>query len=72
MRRDHRVALPRAHDEDPAPLVADGLFLALLTGSLAALGGTIDVLVAGANCRPAAETAAKLKGVAKEIGRAHV
>ena len=33
----------------------------------AALGGTIDVLVAGANCKPAAEAAAKLKGVAKVI-----
>ena len=33
----------------------------------AALGDTVDVLVAGANCKPAAEAAAKLKGVAKVL-----
>jgi electron transfer flavoprotein alpha subunit len=33
----------------------------------AALGGTIEVLVAGAHCKPAAEAAARLKGVAKVL-----
>jgi electron transfer flavoprotein alpha subunit len=33
----------------------------------AALGDTIDVLVAGANCKPAAEAAAKLSGVTKVL-----
>jgi len=33
----------------------------------AALGDTVDMLVAGANCKPAAEAAAKLKGVAKVL-----
>jgi electron transfer flavoprotein alpha subunit len=32
-----------------------------------ALGGELHVLVAGANCRPAAEAAAKIKGVAKVL-----
>src|SRR5512142_201152 len=32
-----------------------------------ALGGDLHVLVAGANCRPAAEAAAKVKGVAKVL-----
>lgn len=33
----------------------------------AALGGEVHVLVAGANCRPAAEQAAKIKGVTKVL-----
>ncbi len=33
----------------------------------AALGEPIDVLVAGANCKPAAEAAAKLKGITKVL-----
>ena len=33
----------------------------------AAIGGEVHVLVAGENCRPAAEAAAKLGGVAKVI-----
>jgi electron transfer flavoprotein alpha subunit len=33
----------------------------------AALGDRVDVLVAGANCKPAAEAAAKLKGVGKVL-----
>jgi len=37
-----------------------------LTAALA-LGDTIDVLVAGAGCKPAAESAAKLKGVGKVL-----
>ena len=32
-----------------------------------ALGGELHLLVAGANCRPAAEAAAKIKGVAKVL-----
>jgi len=32
-----------------------------------ALGGDLHVLVAGAGCRPAAEAAAKVKGVAKVL-----
>jgi len=32
-----------------------------------ALGGDIHVLVAGHNCKPAAEAAAKLSGVAKVL-----
>jgi electron transfer flavoprotein alpha subunit len=43
----------------------DATFKALTAA--AALGGEVHVLVAGENCRPAAEAAAKLQGVAKVL-----